>query len=516
MASSVTPWGDVATSMLRATGYHALRRAGLSHSTVVVSTEDFVGSMVWQPFAMGSVRVMGDASAAADATMQQVVLVRGDVVMMNATRTVLRDGAVAVSGQVITHVGTFDELRPMFPDAVVIGTADTIVTPGYINAHQHFTGDRLVQSCIPDAIDSQDAIYNWAVPVHTGHSADDDELSATLAAVAAVTNGITCTVEAGTVAHPERVAAGLQRVGLRATIGRWGWDTEGLPFSAPTDEVLDQQRALVEKFPPGGIVEAWVTLVGHDLMSDALVAGASDLARRLNTGMTFHMSPHGGDPVTYLARTGLRPLVHLDRLGVLGDHVLIGHAVHLDDTEVELLLTTRTAVASCPWAYLRLAQGFIGASRHDELFRRGGRIALGCDGENAGDAVDILKSASLFVGIARDRAVDPFSFTSDDAMALATVRGAEAIGKGNLIGSIEVGKQADIVVHSTRGAQFTPRGNDPVRQIIWASDGRSVNDVLIAGRQVVRDGRCVTVDIDDLRSAALDRRDALLASRTTI
>ena len=296
---------------------------------------------------MDSVRVVGGAPGIDGATSKPGLLVRGDIVTMNPTRTVLRDGAVAVSGQVIASVGSFDELRQMFPDANVIGTADTIVTPGYVNAHQHFTGDRLVQSCIPDAIDSQEAIYHWAVPVHRGHSADDDELSATLAAVAAVTNGITCTVEAGTVAHPERVAAGLHRVGLRATIGRWGWDTDGLPFSAPTDEVLDQQRALVEKYPPGGIVEAWVTLVGHDLMSDALVAGASDLARRLDTGMTFHMSPHGGDPVAYLARTGLRPLVHLDRLGVLGDHVLVGHAVHLDDTEVELMLTTRTAVASC-------------------------------------------------------------------------------------------------------------------------------------------------------------------------
>ncbi len=464
---------------------------------------------------MDSVLIRGDASNLVNAPERRVLLVRGDIVTMNASRTVLRDGAVAVTGEVIIDIGSFAELRQKFPDATVIGRTDTIVTPGYINAHQHFTGDRLVQSCIPDAIDSQDAIYNWAVPVHTGHTGDDDELSSTLAAIAAVTNGITCTVEAGTVAHPERVAAGLHRVGLRATIGRWGWDTEGLPFSAPTDEVLDEQRALVTKYPPGGIVEAWVTLVGHDLMSDALVAGASDLARRLNTGMTFHMSPHSGDPVTYLARTGLRPLVHLDRLGVLGEHVLIGHAVHLDNAEVELLLTTRTAVASCPWAYLRLAQGFIGASRHDELFRRGGRIALGCDGENAGDAVDILKSAALFVGIARDRAVDPFSLTSDDAMALATVRGADAIGKGDLIGSIEVGKQADLVVHSTQGAEFTPRGIDPVRQIIWASDGRSVNDVLIAGREVVRDGRCVTVDIDGLRAAADERRDALLASRST-
>ena len=100
------------------------------------------------------------------------------------------------------------------------------------------TGDRLVHSCIPDAIDSQSAIFDWAVPVHAAHSGDDDELSATLAAVEALTNGITCTVEAGTVAHPDRVAARVSaRAGMRALLGQWGWDVDDAPFAAPADEV---------------------------------------------------------------------------------------------------------------------------------------------------------------------------------------------------------------------------------------------------------------------------------------
>jgi 5-methylthioadenosine/S-adenosylhomocysteine deaminase len=259
-------------------------------------------------------------------------------------------------------------------------------------------------------------------------------------------------------------------------------------------------------------VEGWVTLVGHDLMSDELVEGASELARRRGVGLTFHLSPHAGDPASYLARTGMRPVAHLARLGVLGPHVLIAHAVHLDAVELDLLLATDTAVVSCPWAYLRLAQGFVGANRHGELVTRGGRLALGCDAENAGDAVDILRTAALFVGLVRDRAADPFVMTAHDALALATIDGARAIGKGDVIGSLEPGKQADVVVHSTRGPQFVPRGTDAVRQLVWASDGRSVADVLVAGRQVVRDGRCVSVDLDGLREEAARRRDRLLGA----
>jgi 5-methylthioadenosine/S-adenosylhomocysteine deaminase len=442
-----------------------------------------------------------------------VILVRGsDVLTVDTDGTVLHDAAVRVQGSLITAVGAWAELRAQHPTATVIGDADSIVTPGYVNGHQHMTGDRLVHSCIPDAIDSQEAIFGWAVPVHGAHTPDDDELSATLAAVEALTNGVTCTVEAGTVANPDRVAAGMRRAGIRGTVGRWGWDVDGVPFGAPADETLALQAEMLDRHPPGGLVEAWVTLVGHDLMSDELLAGASELARRRSTNLTFHISPHRGDPASYLTRTGRRPLVHFDGLGALGPHVLLGHAVHLDHDEVDIVLATQTAVASCPWAYLRLAQGFT-AGCHRELVQRGARLALGCDAENAGDAVDILRAAALFVGLVRDMSSDAYSMTAHDGLALATRRGAEAIGKGAVIGSLEVGKQADIVVHDTGGPQFLPRSTDPVLQLVWGSDGRSVSDVLVAGQHVVRAGTCTSVDVDSLRDEARARRDHLLASR---
>ena len=442
------------------------------------------------------------------------ILVRGKhVVTMNAARDVIVDGAVAVAGDRIVAVAAWAGLRASHPDAVVVGDGTGVVTPGYINAHQHLTGDRLVRSCIPDAIDSQDAIFNWAVPIHTAHTGDDDHLSATLSLVEAVGNGITCTIEAGTVAHPDRVVQAMHDVGVRGTIGRWGWDVGDGPQAAPATEVLDRMRSLVERHPSGGLVEGWVTLVGHDLMSDELVAGASELARASGTHLTFHLSPHRGDPASYLERTGLRPTVHLDRLGALGPHVLIAHGVHLDDAEVDTILRTETAIAACPWAYLRLAQGVTAGGRYAELFVRGARLAIGLDSENAGDAIDALRAAALFVGLARDTTMDPFSITAHHGLELLTIRGAEAVGMADRIGSLEAGKQADIVVHGTSGPQWTPMGTDPVLQLVWASDGRSVSDVLIAGRHVVDDGRCITVDVTAARTQAQERQAALLRGR---
>ncbi|MEM9034428.1 MAG: amidohydrolase family protein [Actinomycetota bacterium] len=428
---------------------------------------------------------------------------------MSPDREVLVGGTVAIAGERIVGVGSTSALRAEHPEATVVDLRGTVVTPGMVDAHQHLTGDPLIRSCIPDLLPPGASIFEWSVPVHGAHQPDDDEASATLSAVEALCAGVTTVVEAGTVAHADRVAAGLERIGLRATLGVWGWDIEEGPFTAPTDEVLDRQAAVIDSYPAGGLVEGWVTLVGHDLASDALLAGAADLARARSTNMTMHLSPTSSDPEQYLATTGKRPVVHLQDLGVLGEHLLIGHGVWLDDDEVELVLDTRTAIAYCPWAYLRLGQGVCGHGRHAEIAERGGRIALGCDASNAGDSIDVLRTAAVAAGIARDARIEPTRFGAHDAFALATIDGAAAIGLDDRIGSIEVGKQADLVVHRTDLPGWTPRG-DVALQLVWGTDGRSVRDVWVAGRQVVSDGRPTAIGWDELDAMASHHQARLL------
>ncbi len=440
--------------------------------------------------------------------MKQIV-VRGDVVTMNARREVLVGGAVVFDERGIVAVGSTSHLLTEHPDAVVHEAVGCVITPGMVNAHQHQTGDPLVRGCIPDLLAPGVSIFGWSVPLHAAHSAADDEISSTLCAIESLQNGVTTVVEAGTVAHPDRVAAAMTAAGIRGTIGTWGWDIEQGPFAAPADEVLDRQRRVVTSYPRGGLVEGWVTLVGHDLASDELLVGASALARELGTGMTMHMSPTSSDPERYLERTGRRPIVHLHHLGILGPELLLAHGVWLDDAEVELVLTTRTAIAYCPWAYLRLGQGVTRMGRHADIVEAGGRVALGCDASNAGDTADILRAAAVAAGIARDTRIDPERFGAHDAFELATISGAEAIGMADRIGSLEPGKQADIVVHRASGWGWSPRG-DVGLQLVWGTDGRSVRDVYVAGRQVLREGRCTLVDEATIQSAAADAQRSLL------
>ena len=249
-------------------------------------------------------------------------------------------------------------------------------------------------------------------------------------------------------------------------------------------------------------------------MSDELVVGASQLARDRGVGLTFHLSPHSGDAASYSAADGSSALRPPRRTG-----------------------RVRTARAGGPCgAPGRRRAGRRGAHRHRGCLvpvgvpapgpghdrRRPSRRAAGtgCPGgagmrrrERRRRGRHPARRHAVRRPGPRPRRWIRSGSPPTTGLALATIGGARAIGKGDSIGSIEVGKQADLVVHDRRGPQWVPQSTDPVLQLIWASDGRSVSDVLIAGRHVVRDGRCITVDLDSLRDEAARRRDHLLASR---
>ena len=438
---------------------------------------------------------------ASEDTPPDLLVLGGTVVTMDPERRVLRGGGVAITAGRISAVGSAAELRRSWPHCPVLDASDGVVTPGMINSHQHLTGDPLIRSCIPDDLIPGTSIFEWSVPVHGAHTPDDDELTATMVAADSLRNGVTTLVEAGTVAYPERVAAGVVAAGARGTVGTWGWDVESGPFAAPADEVLDRQRAVLDRFPRGGQIEGWVTLVGHSLASDELLAGASRLARERATNMTMHLSPTKSDPEVYLERFGRRPVTHLRHLGALGSHLLLAHCVWLDDEEIDAILETDTAIAYCPWAYLRLGQGVTGQGRHAEIARRGGRIALGCDASNASDSSDVLRQAALAAGLAKDVPVDPTGFSAHTAFEWATIAGARAIGMDDRIGSIEIGKHADLVVHEASGPQWAAPG-DVALQLVWGTDGRSVRDVVVGGEIVVRRGVATRVDEHDLADHA--------------
>jgi 5-methylthioadenosine/S-adenosylhomocysteine deaminase len=462
---------------------------------------------------------------------QPLLVVGGDVVTMDADRRVLLGATIAIADGVISAIGTAEELRRAHPGAAELDATGTVVIPGLINAHQHSTVDPLVRSMIPDNLPGNETIYGWIVPLHERADGDDDELCAVITAVDCLTRGVTTLLDPGTVAYPRRVAKGLRTAGIRARVGGWGWDDPQMPFSAPAAEVLAAQEQTIRDVAADGnggldeLVTGWITLVGHGLVSDDLFSGALALAEQLDAHVTWHMSPGPEDPITYGERYGIRPIKHLERIGALGPRLLLGHAVWIDDDEIDALLANRVAIAACPGAYLRLGQGVTRAGRHAEFLRRGGRLALGCDAHNAGDVPDVLRSAWLLAALDRDRGTDD-PIRAEEVFAVATVAGAEAIGAASGwgpggsqaspagirsagIGSLQPGLAADLVLLDTSAPGWIPRG-EMARHLVWGAPADTVRDVIVGGRIVVREREVLTVDLKALAVEATERSASLL------
>jgi cytosine/adenosine deaminase-related metal-dependent hydrolase len=431
------------------------------------------------------------------------------VVTMDADRRVHADGAVAIDGERIVAVGATADLARRYAPRRTIAAAGAVVTPGLVNAHQHVTGDLLARGLIPDRLDHHTIIGTWFYPLHLAETRRDEGLSALLACAEMLRYGTTAFLESGTAWYPGALAGAVERAGILGVVGKRVWDLPREPrrFRLTTGQALralDQAVRTVRQRSSGNARPA-ITLVGHATASDALLVGASDLARAHGLRLAMHLAPVEADVQAFLRRSGRRPVEHLAALGVLGPHVTLVHLVHVSDREIDLLAEHGVSVVACPLTAARLGYGFGRVGKHPEMLARGVNLALGADNASAANTLDLLKLAFLLAGLYVDGRQDAGVLGAARLFELLTLGGARALGLADEIGSLEAGKRADLVVWRRDGPEWQPRW-DPVQALVHATDGRSVDRVVVRGRVVVERGRLTT-----LSERALYRRVATAA-----
>lgn len=442
-----------------------------------------------------------------------ILLSGGMVVTMNSRREVLRTGAVAIRDDRIVDVGTLEEVRPRVDVAEIVDTRGFVVTPGLVNTHIHITGEPLTRGYVPDNTPFESNVFEWLCPLYAAHTEEDERLSAQLAAAEMLKSGTTCFLEAGTVRFVDAVVDALVEIGIRGRIGRWVWDIPPEPAVyrqtteeavAHLEEVLARHRAVAN-----GRIQAWSMIVGHTTCSDTLWRAAKEAADRHQTGLSFHMSPAAIDPEGFLRQFGQRPMEHLEELGVLDRNVVIAHCVHVDDRELALMARRRCSVAHCPTTALKVAYGVTQIGRMPEMKAAGINVTIGTDGNNASNYSDLMRATYLVAGLFKDARRDPSVFSAETVFEMATLGGAQALLLEREIGSIEVGKRADIVLHDRRRPEWTPLHN-VANQLVYAADGRSVHTVFVDGRRVVEAGRLTRVNEADLYRRCQDAGEAVV------
>ncbi len=422
------------------------------------------------------------------------LLVGATLITQDPGRRIIRDGALALRGDRLCAVGARVDVEPVCAAREVIDARRFVITPGFVNGHVHTT-ETLIKGFIPEDVDFSDGIWRWSVPLYQLQSPAEQCLAARLSAVSMLRSGTTCFLEAGTVLALDEVFAALAATGLRGRVGRWVLDRASSPNedqTALTDRAVRLLEEGLRRFPGGAgqRLAAWPLLIGHSTNTDELWRAASELAVRHGAGISAHMSPTEGDPDWYLAHAGRRPVEHLAALGVLGPCVNLVHMVHVSEAEVALLAATDTRVTHCPGAALKGAFGLSSCGRFPEMLQQGVTVMLGTDGADHADLMRAMTlAASLFKDARRDTGVIP----AQRALDMGTLDGARALGMEGDIGSLEVGKKADFVLHDIDRPEWRPL-LDPVAQLIWSADGRGVHSVWVDGRRVVDDYRCTLVD----------------------
>lgn len=441
------------------------------------------------------------------------LLVKGwYVVTMNETRDVIRDGAVAVRGDRVVDVGKASRLEAEYDAAETIGGDRFVVTPGMVNGHIHVTGEPLTRGYVPDDTPFEENVFVWLCPLYSVYTAEEERLSAQLAAVEMLKSGTTTFLEAGTIRFLDEVVDGLVEVGIRGRVGRWVWDLPPEPdvYKQDTDESIAFLQRQLETFPATAddLIGAWSILVGHTTCSDPLWKAARELATEHRVGMSFHMSPAKLDPEGFVAEFGHRPMVHLAELGVLGPDVAITHCVQVDDQELTVMAAAGVHVAHCPTTALKVSYGVSQVGKMPEMVQAGINVCVGTDGNNASNYSDLMRATYLVAGLFKDARQDPQMFPAEMAYEMATLGGAAAMQMTDQIGSLEAGKKADVVLHDTDRPEWRPLLN-VMNQLVWAADGRGVHTVVVDGRKVVEDGRMVTVDEHRLYAAAQRAGEAI-------
>lgn len=430
------------------------------------------------------------------------VLIKGwYVVTMNTDRDIIRNGAVAINGSKIVAVGKTADLESRYAPKRIIGGDHFVITPGLINTHIHVTGEPLTRGYVPDDTPFVENVFQWLCPLYSVFNAEEERMSGQLAAVEMMRSGTTTFLEAGTIRFLDEVVDGLVEVGIRARVGQWVWDLPPEPsvYRQSTDVAIAnlEKQLNAHRSHADGRIAAWSILVGHTTCSDPLWKAAKSLADEYKVGLSFHMSPAQIDPDGFIAEFGQRPMAHLSELGVLDKNVAITHCVRIDDSEMALMAAAGVSVAHCPTTALKVSYGVTQVGKFPEMVQNGINVSIGTDGNNASNYSDLMRATYLVAGLFKDARMDPQMFPAEKAFEMATVSGAKTMLMEDQIGSIEVGKKADLVLHDTDRPEWRPLLN-VMNQLVWSADGRGVHTVIIDGKVVVENGHCTTIDEERL------------------
>ena len=433
------------------------------------------------------------------------------IMTLDPERRIIQDGSIIVEGQRIIQVGKATELESVKADRVIDGS-EMVVTPGFCNGHMHISYAHATRGVFPDDLG---ASYLPNVFKLQGEMTEEEEYYTSLLAITELLRyGTTCFLDPGSTKHLETCMKAYEESGCRIIVG-WHVADRPNPLNLPvssTAEAISMMDQTIQSFDNrlDGRMRAWAMPFSPSFSTEELLRGAKELADRYGTGLTLHFNNSPQAVEASLSQHGKRPAEYLEDIGVLGPSTLLAHCLGIDQGEVDVMARTDTKAVMCPTAAIKGGAGMTRTALLPELLRAGVTVGLGTDAGNNSNLVETMRSMYLAAVLYKDGREDVGMIPAETALEMATIKGAEALGLGDEIGSIEPGKKADLVLFDTKRPEWRTIFN-PVNNLVYNADGRSVHTVIIDGKVVVENHEPLFVDQWELIQRVQKLGEGLLA-----
>jgi cytosine/adenosine deaminase-related metal-dependent hydrolase len=446
--------------------------------------------------------------------MSEILIEHGKVVTMDRRHRIIDDGAVAIEGDSIVAVGRTEDVRDAVDPEDVIDASGRAVLPGFISTHAH-VNDVLLRGRVDEDRPLHDWLLNINKPGVSVMDTEDHALSAALYCTEAIQSGITFFVDNAAGTGPglwldaDRRDARLEvydEAGMRnafaqefvdgpiATDERFEHFLEaqrsrapetdsGTPEPLNTAEALDRLESLFEEYhgSADGRQSVWPAPLFPWAVSREGLRGSLNLAKSHDVMSSTHVSE-----VTQQERHLISSVEYLHNVGYLGEHVLLGHCVHVDERDIRLLAETNTRVSHNLLTNLSLGSGI---APIPTMQNYGVTVGIGTDNTSASDTVNLLNDVRFAAMVHDGHRRDPGAISARKALEMATIDGARAIGKEDDLGSLEPGKKADIVLVDLEYPHLTP-APDISSALVYRAQGFEVETVICNG-VLVMEGRTV-------------------------
>jgi 5-methylthioadenosine/S-adenosylhomocysteine deaminase len=436
------------------------------------------------------------AMAAQTAAKRQVALVitNATVVTVDGTRRVLAPGAVAIDGADIVGVDTPAAIAAAFRPRQSIDGTGQIVLPGLINTHGH--APMVLFRGLGSDLNLMDWLQQYIFPAEAKSVTPAFVRTGTqLAALEMIRSGTT--TFADMYYFEEEVARAASEAGLRGVLGQ-----TIIKFPAPDAKTPEEGLARTEKFLTQWKGHALITpaVAPHALytLEAATLKACRALADKHQVPLIIHLAETRAEIDAALTLANATPTQYLQGVGLWGPRTLAAHGVWVSPEDMTLLKAAGVAVSHNPESNMKLASG---TAPVVDYLEAGITVGLGTDGAASNNDLDMFEAMRFAAFLQKHARNDPRALPAPAVLDMATRNGAVALGLGAQVGSLEVGKRADIIMVDTRGPRQTPMF-DPVAHLVYSAHGDDVTTTIVNGRVLMRDRKVLTLNEAAVLTAA--------------